>query len=93
MRELQARRGYDEVSTPILVSQRVWQQSGHWDHYRDNMFMLEIEGQTFSPQADELPREHVHLPEPAALVPRPAAALRRVRPAPPERAARARCPA
>ena len=37
-------------------------------------------------QADELPREHVHLPDPAALVPRPAAALRRVRPAPPERA-------
>jgi threonyl-tRNA synthetase len=48
MRELQARYGYEEVSTPILVSHRVWQQSGHWDHYRDNMFILDIEGQPFS---------------------------------------------
>jgi threonyl-tRNA synthetase len=48
MRELQARYGYDEVSTPILVSHRVWQQSGHWDHYRDNMFVLDVEGQPFS---------------------------------------------
>jgi len=48
MRDLQARYDYDEVSTPILVSHRVWQQSGHWDHYRDNMFVLDIEGQPFS---------------------------------------------
>jgi threonyl-tRNA synthetase len=48
MRGLQARHGYDEVSTPILVSHRVWQQSGHWDHYRDNMFILDIEGQPYS---------------------------------------------
>jgi threonyl-tRNA synthetase len=48
MRELQARHGYEEVSTPILVSHRVWQTSGHWDHYRDNMFVLDIEGQPYS---------------------------------------------
>ena len=48
MRELQAQNGYVEVSTPILVSHRVWQQSGHWDHYRDNMFVLDIEGQPYS---------------------------------------------
>jgi threonyl-tRNA synthetase len=48
MRELQARRGYDEVSTPIVVSERLWRQSGHWDLYRDNMFLIESEGQTFS---------------------------------------------
>jgi threonyl-tRNA synthetase len=48
MRELQTRRGYDEVSTPILVSHRVWQQSGHWDYYRDNMFLVDVEGQPFS---------------------------------------------
>ena len=34
MRELQERRGYQEVSTPILVSERLWRQSGHWDLYR-----------------------------------------------------------
>ena len=48
MRELQGRRGYQEVSTPIVVSERLWQQSGHWDLYRDNMFLIESEGQTFS---------------------------------------------
>jgi len=48
MREAQDRRGYLEVSTPILVSKKLWEQSGHWDHYRDNMFLIESEEQTFS---------------------------------------------
>ncbi len=48
MRELQEQGGYEEVSTPILVNHRVWEQSGHWDHYRDNMFILDIEGQAYS---------------------------------------------
>ena len=48
MRELQERHGYEEVSTPILVNHRLWEQSGHWDHYRDNMFLLDIEDQAYS---------------------------------------------
>ncbi len=48
IRELQERRGYDEISTPILVHRKLWEQSGHWDHYSDNMFKLESEGQIFS---------------------------------------------
>jgi threonyl-tRNA synthetase len=48
MRELQERHGYEEVSTPILVNHRLWEQSGHWDHYRDNMFVLDIEDQAYS---------------------------------------------
>src|SRR3954471_16670315 len=48
MRELQARRGYQEISTPIVVSEKLWRQSGHWDLYRDNMFLVESENQTFS---------------------------------------------
>jgi threonyl-tRNA synthetase len=48
MRELQDRRGYEEVNTPPLVHQKLWEQSGHWDHYRDNMFLVEAEEQTFS---------------------------------------------
>lgn len=48
MRELQERRGYLEVSTPILVSERLWRQSGHWDHYAENMFVVESESQLFS---------------------------------------------
>jgi threonyl-tRNA synthetase len=48
MRGIQARRGYQEIYTPPLVSRRLWEASGHWDHYRDNMFLVEAEGQTFS---------------------------------------------
>ncbi len=48
MRELQARRGYQEISTPILVDKKLWQQSGHWDLYDANMFRLESEGHEFA---------------------------------------------
>jgi threonyl-tRNA synthetase len=48
MRELQLRRGYQEVSTPILVDKKLWQQSGHWDLYDTNMFRLESEGHEFA---------------------------------------------
>ncbi len=48
MRELQDRRGYQEVSTPILVHRKLWEQSGHWDMYGENMFRLQSEGQDFS---------------------------------------------
>jgi threonyl-tRNA synthetase len=48
MRQLQERRGYDEVSTPILVHEKLWHQSGHLPLYADNMFLLDVEGQTFS---------------------------------------------
>ncbi len=48
MREIQARRGYQEVYTPPLVHQKLWERSGHWEHYRDNMFLVEAEEQTFS---------------------------------------------
>ena len=48
MRELQDRRGYQEIATPMIVHQKLWQQSGHWDLYRDAMFLVESEGQTYS---------------------------------------------
>ena len=48
MRELQARRGYQEIYTPPLVGKKLWEQSGHWDLYREHMFLFESEGQTFS---------------------------------------------
>ena len=48
MRELQARRGYQEIYTPPLVLKKLWEQSGHWDLYREHMFLMESEDQTFS---------------------------------------------
>src|SRR5262245_22714947 len=47
-REMQDARGYHEVSTPILVNKRLWEQSGHWEHYAENMFKVEAEEQIFS---------------------------------------------
>lgn len=42
-RRLQTERGYEEVSTPWIYRVGLWQRSGHWDHYRDNMFLMERE--------------------------------------------------
>jgi len=41
-------RDYQEISTPLLVNQKLWVQSGHWDYYKDNMFLVEVEGGLFS---------------------------------------------
>jgi threonyl-tRNA synthetase len=40
--------GYQEISTPILVNKKLWEQSGHWGHYAENMFKLEVEEQEFA---------------------------------------------
>src|SRR5438309_338311 len=48
VREVLDARGYQEISTPILVNQRLWEQSGHWEPYRENMFLVESEEQVFS---------------------------------------------
>ncbi len=41
-------RGYLEISTPMLVNKRLWEQSGHWEHYEVNMFKVEVEEEIFS---------------------------------------------
>ena len=41
-------RGYQEISTPLLVNKRLWEQSGHWALYRDNMFKFEVEDEVYS---------------------------------------------
>ena len=40
-RSINDREGYEEISTPILVKKEVFEKSGHWDHYRDNMFYFQ----------------------------------------------------
>ncbi|WP_234340261.1 threonine--tRNA ligase [Gorillibacterium timonense] len=47
-RELQTERDYDEVRTPFLMNQRMWEQSGHWDHYRDNMYFTDVDDVKFA---------------------------------------------
>jgi len=41
-------RGYQEISTPMLIHQKLWVQSGHWEHYQDNMFKVEVEDELFT---------------------------------------------
>ena len=41
-------RGYQEISTPLLVNKKLWEQSGHWDLYQDNMFKFDVEDEVFS---------------------------------------------
>lgn len=41
-------RGYDEICTPILVKKDLWEQSGHWSHYRENMFLVENDETIYS---------------------------------------------
>ena len=48
VREVLDARGCAEISTPILINKRLWEQSGHWEHFGENMFRLEVEEQLFS---------------------------------------------
>ncbi|KAB3535458.1 threonine--tRNA ligase [Alkaliphilus pronyensis] len=40
--------GYDEIKTPLILNQQLWKQSGHWDHYQDNMYFTEIDNQDYA---------------------------------------------
>ena len=42
-RKIHVKYGYQEIKTPIILHQKLWQQSGHWDHYRDNMYFTSID--------------------------------------------------
>ena len=48
IREELDKRGYEEISTPILVKKDLWERSGHWEHYKENMFVLEVEDEIYS---------------------------------------------
>jgi len=47
-RELQAAEGYQEVSTPIIMRSELWERSGHWGHYKENMFTLQRDEEQFA---------------------------------------------
>ncbi|MCG7436086.1 threonine--tRNA ligase [Lysinibacillus fusiformis] len=48
LRNLQAKYDYREVRTPLMMNQRLWEQSGHWDHYKDNMYFTQVDDQSFA---------------------------------------------
>ena len=47
-REIHYRDGYQEVSTPIILSRKLWENSGHWDHYKDNMYTTVIDEEDYA---------------------------------------------
>lgn len=47
-RELHRKKGYVEISTPIILSRHLWENSGHWDHYKDNMYTTVIDDEDFA---------------------------------------------
>ncbi len=44
-RDLHRREGYVEIQTPIILTRSLWENSGHWDHYKDNMYTTKIDGE------------------------------------------------
>lgn len=42
------RRGYQEIKTPIILNRDLWIRSGHWDHYRENMYFTKIDGEDYA---------------------------------------------
>ena len=47
-RQVHKRYGYVEISTPIILNQELWHRSGHWDHYKDNMYTTVIAGEDYA---------------------------------------------
>ena len=47
-REIHLREGYQEVSTPVILSRKLWETSGHWDHYKENMYTTVIDDEDYA---------------------------------------------
>lgn len=46
-REIHCREDYKEISTPLMMNKHLWEMSGHWDHYKDNMYTTRIDEEDF----------------------------------------------
>ncbi len=47
-REEHQKAGYDEIKTPMILSRSLWEQSGHWEHYKENMYFTQIDEQDYA---------------------------------------------
>ena len=47
-REVHRRYDYQEIRTPIIMNRRLWEQSGHWDHYKENMYFTQIDEEDYA---------------------------------------------
>ena len=46
--DLHRKAGYQEIKTPLILNRALWEQSGHWDHYRENMYTTVIDGEDYA---------------------------------------------
>jgi len=47
-REVHRRYGYQEIQTPMIMNRQLWETSGHWDHYKENMYFTKIDGEDYA---------------------------------------------
>ena len=47
-RQIHKKYGYVEISTPIILNRQLWERSGHWDHYKQNMYTTVIDGEDYA---------------------------------------------
>ena len=47
-RQVHRRYGYEEIKTPMILSRKLWETSGHWDHYKENMYFTQIDEQDYA---------------------------------------------
>jgi threonyl-tRNA synthetase len=47
-RKIHTREGYQEISTPIMLTRELWEKSGHWDHYRENMYTTSVDDMEYA---------------------------------------------
>jgi len=59
MREVLLPTGWIEVKTPLVYNKALWETSGHWQHYRDNMFLIESEGEQMGMKAMNCPGQYL----------------------------------
>ena len=49
--------GYVEIMTPVILSKKLWLQSGHWDHYKENMYFTQIDDEDYAIKPMNCPAE------------------------------------
>lgn len=47
-KEMHRKRGYEEIMTPLILNEHLWRTSGHWDHYKDNMYFTKIDDEDYA---------------------------------------------
>ena len=82
------RYGYVEVSTPMILNRSLWERSGHWDHYKDNMYTTVIDDEDYAIKPMNCPGGMLVYKSAAAFLPRAAAARGRAGSGTPSRAVR-----